>query len=100
MGIAAYNRGSRQIARDSDLSAAKNRSTCATLAEHNAQLQERILALECELKRATRCLAAERLGRNALGERLKACERSNEFITMLMCRFYKAAYPDRDSDVE
>ena len=51
-----------------------------------ARLREQVAALERELRRARRCLAAERLGREQLRVRLGDEERSHALSVKWLCR--------------
>lgn len=59
-----------------------------------ALLREQIATLNHELRRARRCLAAERAGREALRVRLAAEERSHALIVEWLC---KRAFPGYES---
>lgn len=59
-----------------------------------ARLRERIVMLERDLRRARRCLAAERAGREALRARLSASERAYAFAVGVLC---KLAFPGDES---
>lgn len=87
MGSAAYNRGSRAISRDADAAAAPAvaRSERQALKDENARLKEQIEAVQTELERARRCLAAERHGREQLRLRLAQSARDYEFGVEILC---------------
>lgn len=93
MGIAAYNRGSRSISREAAEGAAvaNARAEYRALAEENEQLRARVAQLDADLGRARRCLAAERMGRVALRQRLAAKESAYAFAVSTLCR---RAFPD------
>jgi phage shock protein A len=59
-----------------------------------ARLREQVAALERELRRARRCLAAERAGREALRVRLADEESANSFGVGVLCRL---AFPGDES---
>lgn len=93
MGAAAYNRGSRSIAADADalMPAASARATLQAHKDEAEALRMRVAALERDLRRARRCLAAERFGREQLGARLRDEERANAFCVGILCRIAFAA---------
>ena len=93
MGIAAYNRGSRSISRETREGAivVDARAEFQALAEENARLRARVAQSERDLARARRCLAAERAGREALRQRLAAKEASYTFAVSTLC---KRVFPD------
>jgi len=88
MGAAAYNRGSRLVSLEADeaMPAALARSERQTHKDEIARLRARVAKLEADLKRARRCLAAERIGRERLAARLAESERAYEFGTSVLCR--------------
>lgn len=92
MGAAAYNRGTRQIAREADeaMPAAALMADRRAYKDEIARLREQVRGLERDLQRARRCLAAERLGRESLRSRLATEERSNSFAAGCLC---KIAFP-------
>ena len=51
-----------------------------------ARLREQIATLERDLRRARRCLASERAGRESLRVRLADEERANAFGVGVLCR--------------
>lgn len=59
-----------------------------------ARLREQIATLERDLRRARRCLASERAGREALRVRLAAEERSHALSVEWLC---KRAFPGDES---
>lgn len=59
-----------------------------------ARLREQIATLERDLRRARRCLASERAGREALRVRLANEERANAFGVGVLCRL---AFPGDES---
>ena len=77
MGSAAYNRGSRLVSKEAD-----------------ERLREQIATLERDLRRARRCLASERAGRESLRVRLADEERANAFGVGVLCRL---AFPGDES---
>lgn len=96
MGAAAYNRGSRLVSKEADerMSAVTLRVDRQAYKDEAARLREQIAALEHELRRARRCLAAERAGREALRVRLAAEERSHALSVEWLC---KRAFPGDES---
>lgn len=93
MGAAAYNRGSRLAAREADarMPAAMARADRQAHADEVTRLREQVATLERDLRRARRCLAAERAGREALGARLADAERVYTYSVGLLCRI---VFPD------
>lgn len=59
-----------------------------------ARLREQIATLERDLRRARRCLASERAGRESLRVRLADEERANAFGVGILCRL---AFPGDES---
>lgn len=59
-----------------------------------ARLREQIATLERDLRRARRCLASERAGRESLRVRLADEERANAFGVGVLCRL---AFPGDES---
>lgn len=59
-----------------------------------ARLREQVVTLERDLRRARRCLAAERAGREALRVRLADEERSHAFGLGVLCGL---AFPGDES---
>ena len=96
MSAAAYNRGSRLVAREADerMPDAVRRSDRQAHKDELVRLRERVAELEIELRRARRCLAAERAGREALRVRLADEERANAFGIGVLCRL---AFPGDES---
>ena len=96
MGAAAYNRGSRLVSRGADerMPVAMSRADVQAHKDEVARLHEQIATLERELRRARRCLAAERAGREALRVRLADEERANGFGVGVLCRL---AFPGGES---
>lgn len=88
MGAAAYNRGSRVIAREADnrAQAAQPRADARAYRDEIARLREQVTKLERDLCRARRCLASERAGREALRVRLDTEERANAFGVGVLCK--------------
>lgn len=97
MGAAAYNRGSRIASREADarMPVATARADQQARADEVARLREQVAALQSDLRRARRCLAAERAGRAALGVRLADAERVGAYSTSILCRI---AFPDDDEE--
>jgi nitrate reductase assembly molybdenum cofactor insertion protein NarJ len=97
MGIAAYNRGSRSISRETREGAdvVDARAEYMAIADENARLRARVAQLDVDLARARRCLAAERNGREALRQRLAAKESAYAFAVPTLC---KRAFPDDRSE--
>ena len=96
MGAAAYNRGSRVIAREADnrAQAAQPRADARAYRDEIARLREQVTRLERDLCRARRCLAAERSGREALRVRLASEENSHALSVRWLCRL---AFPGDES---
>ena len=96
MGAAAYNRGSRLVSREADerMPGALSRADRQAHKDEVARLREQVAALERELRRARRCLAAERLGREQLRVRLGDEERSYALSVKWLCRL---AFPGDES---
>lgn len=88
MGIGAYNRGSRIVSREADerLRLALPRADRQAHKDELSMLREQVAALKRELRRARRCLAAERAGREALRVRLANEGRENAFGVGILCR--------------
>lgn len=97
MGAAAYNRGSRIASREADarMPVAAARADQQAHADEVARLREQVAALQSDLRRARRCLAAERAGREALGVRLADAERAGAYSTSILCRI---AFPDDEAE--
>ena len=97
MGIAAYNRGSRSVSRETREGAAvvDAREEFLALADENARLRARVAQLDADLARARRCLASERAGREGLRQRLAAKEASYTFAVSTLC---KRVFPGDHSD--
>ena len=96
MGAAAYNRGSRLVSREADdhMPVASSRAERQAHKDEVARLREQIATLERDLRRARRCLASERAGREALRARLAHEERANAFGVGVLCRL---AFPGDES---
>ena len=92
MSAAAYNRGSRLVAREADerIPVAMSRADVQAHKDEVTRLREQVATLERDLRRARRCLAAERAGRAALRARLAHEERANAFGAGVLC---KLAFP-------
>lgn len=88
MGVATYNRGSRAIAAQADekMPVATLRSDRQAHKDEVARLRGQIATLERDLRRARRCLAAERAGRERANERLAASKRAYDFGVGVLCR--------------
>lgn len=84
------------MAREADerLPVATSRADRQAHEDEIARLRERVATLERDLRRARRCLAAERAGREALRARLIDAERAYAFGVGVLCRL---AFP---GDVE
>jgi hypothetical protein len=94
MGHAAYNRGSDIVRRDADehMPAAAVRTANATERDSIAQMRATIENLESELRRARRCIRAERNARALLATRIAEHESAYRFAVTTLC---KAAFsPD------
>jgi len=98
MGAAAYNRGSRLLAREADermsMSGAISRADAQAHKDEVTRLREQVTTLKRDLRRARRCLAAERAGREALRARLIDAERANAFGVGVLCGL---AFPGDES---
>ena len=96
MGSAAYNRGSRLVSKEADerMPLATARADRQAHKDEVARLREQIATLERDLRRARRCLASERAGREALRVRLANEERANAFGVGVLCRL---AFPGDES---
>ncbi len=96
MGAAAYNRGSRLVSREADerMPGARFRADQQAHKDEIVRLREQVAALEHELRRARRCLASERAGREALRVRLADEKRANAFGVGVLCRL---AFPGDES---
>ena len=93
MGIKSYNRGSGAIARHADAAMpdAIKRTERLTREDQIASLTSRVAALERDLSRARRVLAAERYGREQLRERLAREEGAYAFAVAILCQRAEAA---------
>ena len=96
MTAAAYKRGSRIVSRGADerMPMARFRADQQAHKDEIVRLREQVAALDHELRRARRCLAAERAGREALRVRLADEERANAFGVGVLCRL---AFPGDES---
>lgn len=96
MSIAAYNRGSRLVAREADerMPVATSRADAQAHKDEVTRLREQVTKLKRDLRRARRCLAAERAGREALRARLIDAERANTFGVGVLCGL---AFPGDES---
>ena len=96
MGSAAYNRGSRLVSKEADerMPLATARADRQAHKDEVARLREQIATLERDLRRARRCLASERAGRESLRVRLADEERARAFGVGVLCRL---AFPGDES---
>lgn len=96
MSAAAYNRGSRLVAREADarMPDAARRADHQAHKDEVARLREQVATLERDLRRVRRCLASERAGREALRVRLAHEERANAFGVGVLVRL---AFPGNES---
>lgn len=96
MSVAAYNRGSRLVSREAveRMPVATSRADAQAHKDEITRLREQVVTLERELRRARRCLAAERAGREALRARLTDEERANAFGVGVLCGL---AFPGDES---
>jgi phage shock protein A len=96
VSIAAYNRGSRLVAREADerMPVATSRADAQAHKDEVTRLREQVTTLKRDLRRARRCLAAERAGREALRARLIDAERANAFGVGVLCGL---AFPGDES---
>lgn len=96
MSIAASNRGSRLVAREADerMPVATSRADAQAHKDEVTRLREQVTTLKRDLRRARRCLAAERAGREALRARLIDAERANAFGVGVLCGL---AFPGDES---
>lgn len=85
MSAAAYNRGSRIVSRGADerMPVALDRADKQATKDEIARLRGQVAELELELRRARRCLAAERAGREALPRALDEIERLRTEISVV-----------------
>ena len=88
MSIAAYNRGSRLVAREANerMPVATSRADAQAHKAEIVRLREQATTLDRDLRRARRCLASERAGRESLRVRLADEERANAFGVGVLCR--------------
>jgi septal ring factor EnvC (AmiA/AmiB activator) len=88
MGVAAYNRGSRRLAIEADQLAPVSlaRSERQAHKDEAERLRARVADLERDLKRARRCIAAQRFANDALSERLREADRVYHFSVRTLCR--------------
>lgn len=93
MGAAAYNRGSRIGHKEADerIAGVALRADRQAHKDEIARLRDRVAALEHDLRRARRCLAAERAGRESLRVRLANEERSHAFTADILCHIARRA---------
>ena len=96
MGAAAYNRGSRLVSKEADerMPGAVSRADRQARKDEIVRMREQVATLERELRRARRCLASERAGRESLRVRLADEERANAFGVGVLCRL---AFPGDES---
>ena len=88
MGVASYNRGSQIISTEADarMPIARLYADRQAYKDEIAKLRKQCAALERELRRARRCLASERLGREQMRVRLGAEERARMLSVEWLCR--------------
>jgi hypothetical protein len=98
MGAGAYRRGSCRVAREADarMVSALERAGRQALEEEAARLRARVGVLEHDLRRARRCLAAERYARQKRTAELEAEVRSSACAVSILCR---AHFGDEGSKV-
>jgi len=96
VSAAAYSRGSRLLSSEADkrMPAALSHADRQARKDEVSRLREQVAALERDLRRARRCLASERAGREALRVRLANEERANAFGVGVLCRL---AFPGDES---
>jgi len=96
VSAAAYRRGSRLLSSEADkrMPAALSHADRQARKDEVSRLRELVAALERDLRRACRCLASERAGREALRVRLANEERANAFGVGVLCRL---AFPGDES---
>lgn len=96
MSAAAYARGSRLVSREADerMPVALSRADQQAYKDEITRLREQVAALERDLRRARRCLASERAGRESLRVRLADEERANAFGVGVLCGL---AFPGDES---
>lgn len=99
MSASAYNRGSRLVWRETEAKMPKAVALASMRAvdDELSALRSRVGVLESELRRARRCLAAERAAREALRIQLADEQRSNAFGVGILC---KLAFPSMDAAKE
>lgn len=87
MSAAAYSRGSRIVSRGADerMPVARFRADQQAHEDEIVRLREQVATLERDLRRARRCLAAERAGRGALRARLADEESAYAFGVGVLC---------------
>ena len=92
MGAASYNRGSKLISDHAavDMLPAIARNERQAQKDEVARLRQTIASLERDLRRARRCLAAERFGREQLRLRLQQADSNYDFAVRTLC---KKAFP-------
>lgn len=95
MSVAAYNRGSRLVSKEADerMPLVTGRADRQAHDDEIARLRERVTSLESKLRRARRCLASERMGREALRARLVNEEMAYAFGVGVLCRLAFPAEP-------
>lgn len=86
MGAAAYNRGSRVVASQIGVGASVERNERAAERDQLATLRDELARVQRELIRARRCLAAERMGRAELVERLRMSESNYNFAVSILSK--------------
>lgn len=92
MTAASYRRGSRVLMRDADRAMPEihAREDARATKDEAARLRARIAELERDLRRARRCLAAERLAREARVAEARADRSAADFAIATLC---KRAFP-------
>ena len=74
------------IEADERMPVAMSRADAQAHKDEITRLREQVATLELDLRRARRCLAAERAGREAIRARLFDEERANSFGVRVLCR--------------
>jgi len=87
VSAAAYRRGSRLLSSEADkrMPAALSHADRQARKDEVSRLRELVTTLERDLRRARRCLAAERAGREALRARLADEESAYAFGVGVLC---------------
>lgn len=88
MGHAAYTRGSDIVRRATDkrMHDSELRTANATERDSIAQMRATIARLESELRRARRCILAERNARALIAARLAEHESAYSFAVNILCK--------------